>query len=262
MMKKRFLFCLSLAFSLVALLPSCSNEDGLESEEAIAKSGMTITTECVRNYITDESPITRATLERGTNGLDFKWSKGDIVGLFEQTGTQQTLMKMVSGEGTGTARFSAETFQLTPGQRLKAVYPTKLTTDSHIPVSWEGQTQTGNNNWQHLVNYDYMVSDLTTPTAENSADFKLHHVGAILRVSAFVPDSATYNAVTLTTDDSIFTTEAILDIFGDTLVVPTKRSNSITLHLDCVRTTGDFQKVSAWLMLVPVDLSDKRITVT
>lgn len=246
----------------MAISSSCSPDEWFMAagDDAI---GLYMTAGKLRNHIVDDSiiPMTRTTLERGGNGLEFKWSKGDIVGLFEQTGTQQTLMTMVSGEGTSTARFSAESFHLDSGQMLRAVYPTQVTTDSRIPVSWEGLAQKGNNDWSHLVKNDYMVSDITTPDDDNNASFTLHHVGAIVRIRAFVPEDIAVRSVTLSTDDSVFVSNGILDLFGDNLLVVGERSDKVCVSMSGLKVRA-YETITAWLIAAPVNLTGRKLIVT
>lgn len=252
-MKKIFLL------AALAALVSCSQEDNME-EQRSSENGIYMTA-C--DFTLDSETRTSLALDE-QEGLLFSWSDGDIVGVFSSLDNQQVPLYMTDGKDTQTATFRSEGFQLSPNSSYVAYYPIidKVTAEPKVPVDYTGQTQTGNNSYSHLPEYDYMVSDNITPKSLNNAHFTFAHVGCILRLCIEMPRAGSWSEVTLTTSDAAFTTKATLDLFGTTLITDAQKSASVSLSLNGVTTQEAGDEVTAWMMLLPADLSSKEITVT
>lgn len=207
---------------------------------------------------------TRALTLDEQKGLTFIWSKGDVVGVFSKDEKQQIAIYMNSEAGKQTATFSSKGYLLSKGGQYKAYYPIvdKATAEPIIPVDYTGQQQSGNNGYSHLSAKDWIVTDVVTPTATNQADFMFQHVGVILRLIIDMPSAGNWSKLTLSADDKVFTTKQNLDLFGENLIVPTEQTNSVSLALNDVTTTEDNKKLTAWMMLSPVDFTSRSMTVT
>ena len=207
---------------------------------------------------------TRALTLDEQKGLTFIWSEGDVVGVFSKAEKQQIAIYMNSEAGKQTATFSSKGYLLSKGGQYKAYYPIvdKATAEPIIPVDYTGQQQSGNNGYSHLSAKDWIVTDVVTPTATNQADFMFQHVGVILRLIIDMPSAGNWSKLTLSTDDKVFTTKQNLDLFGENLIVPTEQTNSVSLALNDVTTTEDNKKLTAWMMLSPVDFTSRSMTVT
>ena len=204
-------------------------------------------------------------LKPNEQGLSFTWSEGDVMGVFGLTDSQQVPIYMLSGAGTQEATFSSSSFQLKKDEQYVAYYPIvdKVTAKPVVAVDYTGQTQTGNGSYAHLTKYDYLVSDITTATGLNNANFQLHHVGVILRLRITMPSADTYKQLTLSSDDGSFDTKVNLDLFNqESLIKATESTGSVTLNLTDVSTTEANKLLTVWMMLSPTDLSSKVITVT
>ena len=211
------------------------------------------------------SPATRTALTPTDKGLAFTWSKGDILGVFNQSESQQIPVYMSGGADSKDATFSSKGFQLATGEQYVAYYPIvdKLTVSPVIPVDYTGQTQDGNGSYAHLASHDYMVSDAVTSTATNVADFTMHHVGAILRLRITMPKADSYSSVVLSaTSDKAFTTKAKLNLFGTELIEPYEQASTMTLNLTNAATTDADKVLTVWAMVLPTDLSSETVTVT
>lgn len=252
-MKKIFLL------AALAVLVSCSQEDNME-EQRPAENGIYMTA-C--DFTLDNETRTSLALDE-QEGLLFSWSDGDVVGVFGSVNNQQVPLYMTDGKDTQTATFRSDDYQLSPNSSYVAYYPIidKVTAEPKVPVDYTGQTQTGNNSYSHLPEYDYMVSDKVTPESLNNAHFTFAHVGCILRLCIEMPRAGRWSEVTLTTSDAAFTTKATLDLFGTTLITDAQKSASVSLSLNGVTTQKAGDEVTAWMMLLPADLSSKEITVT
>lgn len=255
---KHCYFSLMLLFG-AALLTGCSQDDMASGDEQ-PTNGVTMS---VKDFVADNQTRTSLTLDEST-GLKFKWSEGDDVCVFGPNDSQQILLTMIGGADVNTAYFSSDDYQLKAGVSYVAYYPyiNNLKQEPKIPISYEGQTQTANNNYDHLSKYDFLVTDKTTPESTNNAHFDFNHMGAILRLKMEMPEAGTWQSVTLSAADEAFTTAATLDLFGETLIVPTTQSSSVTLNLNNIETTEANETLTAWLMLSPADFTSRTMTVT
>jgi hypothetical protein len=129
-----------------------------------------------------------------------------------------------------------------------------------LPVSYTGQTQTANGNLAHLAAYDYMVAQTTT--TETEANFTFIHYGSIIRFACYVPTSATFSSLSITSkaEDAIFTTEATMNLTNQT-ITSTATNKKATLTLSNITVeAGD--SLIAYMMLPPTDLSGKAIMIS
>lgn len=142
-----------------------------------------------------------------------------------------------------------------------------ITTDfTYIPLTFEGQRQTANNDTYHLKSYDYACAKATKASGANSLEFNLkNQVGWIVVEHLFTEDTKGVTSLTLSTTDPLFTSSCNLDATSSTLKW---NDYSATLKLDLGKTNGagiDFNKgeyFRAFFTTAPVDLSGKELTIT
>lgn len=273
MMKKIFLF-----IAVMAAMLSCSQEENTgDTSSSKGHSALTIngtdfeigTGFNTQNHAdkNGKGPMRTALRLDETKGLQFTWSEGDRMGVFGESGGQQVVLKMTSGAGTKQAQFSSEDFQLAAGKKYVAYYPLVNLADAtpFVDVDYTGQTQDGNNSYDHLAKYDYLVSDAAIPTATNNLDLQLHHVGTILRLRITMPSTDSYKQVVLSSEDNAFDTKVSLDLLnknGNGLINATASSNETILNLSNTSTTEDNKLLTVWMMLSPTDLTSKNVNVT
>jgi len=273
-MKKLFsLVASAIAMMSISFLTACSQADVTPDTRQSDNSSLVMK---ATNFVPDDTFQRSAkasknggpkhiALKPNEQGLSFTWSEGDVMGVFGLTDSQQVPIYMLSGAGTQEATFSSSSFQLKKDEQYVAYYPIvdKVTAKPIVAVDYTGQTQTGNGSYAHLTNYDYLVSDITTATGLNNANFQLHHVGVILRLRITMPSADTYKQLTLSSDDACFDTKVNLDLFNqESLIKATESTGSMTLNLTDVSTTEANKLLTVWMMLSPTDLSSKVITVT
>lgn len=132
--------------------------------------------------------------------------------------------------------------------------------DKHaVPVSYDGQTQTGNASLAHLGAYDYMVA---TPVAPEfgSAQFMFKHLSALVQLKLTIPQPATLTSVKLVAENKAFAQEGKVDIMASApSITPVISASDVKLDLKDIKTTEAGQVVTLYMMLPPADLSAQTL---
>ena len=129
-----------------------------------------------------------------------------------------------------------------------------------LSIAYVNQTQAQNANTEHLAAADYMTAQATSTA--NALSITYTHLGSIMRIAAFVPETKTFSSLTLTTKDNTawFAEEATMNATNNTMT-PTATAASATLSLNNITVeAGD--SLIAYLMTAPADLSGKSIVIT
>ena len=222
-------------------------------------------------------PFQTKTLSWDNNALKFTWGSNENVVVFGREGNKgkadaALLRTLTSGEAS--SKLESKGFQLMDGINYYAYIPAAkfdITTDfTYIPLTFEGQRQTANNNTSHLKSYDYACAKATKASGANSLEFNLmNQVGWIVVEHLFTEETKGVTSLTLSTTDPLFTSSCTLDATTSTISgskYSTKYSTSLTLTLGTVNGAGiDFNKgeyFRAFFTTAPVDLSGKELTIT
>lgn len=275
-----------------ALLTACANETlpAANAEEAANPTTLTATLpdDTDTGHTPGNNPDTRLSHESEssatTPGVIVRWTAGDAFKLYPVRGTSGGIEykinnpSSISGDGK-TATFIATTTPSTPiTGEAKAIYPaaaalqmdgkTPATSWRDIPLSMDGQTQTGDDSYAHTPAYDYMVADVADATSlPTNNDLTFHHLAAMMTVkitgqpSGYTPvtspDAADNSPVQLTLSvngkGANFYSEMPIDNG-----LPTYGSASLRLE----GITWDTNGFTAHLMIFPVDLSSKTFTLS
>ncbi|MBQ7554492.1 MAG: leucine-rich repeat protein [Bacteroidaceae bacterium] len=264
-MKKNILksACLCIAICMPLFMLSCSNEEKLIAEqEPIAViagegevKGISVTLTDFQVVSTD----TRTAYTDSEPGMNVTWAKGDTIGIFPNKGGQ---VEFPIEEGTQSkqAQFDGGGWALKANNTYAAYYPYNAKNayyhNQAIQIDYSGQTQAGNNNTEHLSQYDYQATAPVNTNANGYLNFQFKHLGALLKFQLTVPKAGTYTSLTLTSSEKIFVTKAELDISGsEPLLKPVKTSNSLSLNLDNVELASDNAVLTAYMMVAPTDFS-------
>lgn len=205
---------------------------------------------------------TRSTVEIDNSGVHFLWSEGDIVGIFPDKGSQAEF-EMSSGAGMQSATFNGGGWALKAASKYAAYYPYNFYNRDlkAIPVSYEGQTQTGNNSTAHLGAYDFMAAGVSTP-AHGAVAFDMQHMGALVRLQTDLGEEKTLTNVALKASTEAFTATGTIDL---TAVNPeiTAKSTTSTLNI----ALNDFEVAQGetstiYFMLAPMNLSGETLEIT
>ena len=218
-------------------------------------------------------PFQTKTLKWDNNALKFSWGYNENVVVFGREGNKgkadaALLRTLTSGEAS--SKLESKGFQLMDGINYYAYIPAAkfdITTDfEYIPLTFEGQRQTANNDTYHLKSYDYACAKATKASGANSLEFNLkNQVGWIVVEHLFTEETKDVTSLTLSTADPLFTSSCNLDATSSTLKW---NDYSATLKLDLGKPNGnglDFNKgeyFRAFFTTAPVDLSGKELTIT
>lgn len=220
-------------------------------------------------------PFQTKTLNWDNNALKFSWGSGENVVVFGREGNKgksdaALLRTLTSGEAS--SKLESKGFQLMDGINYYAYIPAAkfdITTDfTYIPLTFEGQRQTANNNTDHLKSYDYACAQATKASGANSLEFNLkNQVGWIVVEHLFTEETKGVTSLTLSTADPLFTSSCKLDATTSTFnKYGIIYSTSLTLNLGKPNGKGlDLNKgeyFRAFFTTAPVNLSGKELTIT
>lgn len=218
-------------------------------------------------------PLQTKTLSWDNNALKFTWGSSENVVVFGREGTRgeadaALLRTLTSGEAS--SKLESKGFQLMDGINYYAYIPAAkfdiTSSVKKIPLTFEGQRQTANNNTYHLKSYDYACAQATKASGANSLEFKLENqVGWIVVEHLFSEETKGVTSLTLSTTDKLFTSSCKLDATTSSIKWNTY-STALTLDLGTANGAGlDFDKgeyFRAFFTTAPVDLSGKELTIT
>ncbi len=216
-------------------------------------------------------PFQTKTLNWDNNALKFSWGSGENVVVFgKEVNSREAdaaLLRTLTS-GAASSKLESKGFQLMDGINYYAYIPAAkfdITTDfRYIPLTFEGQRQTANNNTYHLKSYDYACAQATKASGANSLEFNLkNQVGWIVVEHLFTEETKGVTSLTLSTTDPLFTSSCSLDATTST-ISGNKYSTSLTLTLGTA-AGFDFDKGEysmSFFTTAPVDLSGKELTIT
>lgn len=217
-------------------------------------------------------PTTRVSVTPSdNNGADFSWENGDKLGVFSTVDWHSNYMEINTISSTkNIATFTSEGFQLQQDKGYIAFYPDMESkyAEPVLTMDYTTQTQTANEDYVHLKNYDLLRSESTTPATTNTIGFSMKHLGAVVGVYATVPVAGTYKELRITHsgDDQLFYNASTIDLKSGT--ISGTMSNTISLKLGSGGNgleLAESAKLKAYLMVgtpEAVDLTDRTLTVT
>lgn len=192
------------------------------------------------------------------------WNSKDVVGFYTTDGGRiRTTVYSINGIDAHRVSLTGNGWDMKANTLYYGYYPYSSSywmsqnAVTALPVSYTGQTQTANNNLDHLAAYDYMVSQTTT--TETEASFTFAHYGSIIRFACYVPTEMTFNSLEISskTGEDLFTTEANMNLPNQT-ITSTSKSNKATLTLSNITVeAGD--SLIAYMMLPPTNLNGKAM---
>lgn len=146
MKKTRLLSLLALSAVLAGCAenlvePDVKPEEKPGEEQVVEQQTITVS-------LPDDSEVeSRVSIEAGEGKLILNWEEDDQVTIIgKTTAATYTLSK---GAGTKDAEFTGNKVEPTEDGELTLIYPA-VTSDEYDKISYEGQTQTGNNNINHI----------------------------------------------------------------------------------------------------------------
>lgn len=195
-------------------------------------------------------------------GMVCTWDSKDVGSVFTEMGTCLRLWQKSLADNGHTSILTLNGWALTPNANFYAAFPyqpefSNAKTNS-LPITYSGQEQSGNGNTAHLAAFDFMTA--AAQSTSDALNFDLSHHGCILRISCPVYESLTAELITLASDKAVFTQDATINAVDGTLT-PSKNEKSQSLRLNGISlANGD--TLVAYIMLAPLDLSGKKLTIT
>ncbi len=251
---------------LLALLPcmgACTAED-FYNEDVLDKGNEITEIEAIATGFDISDLNTRTAITMGNNSIENPvWADNDTIGIYPTEGDQLSF-PIVDGVGTSKCVFNGGGWALKTSTAYTAYSPFNRNyyykNSNELPVSMLGQKQVGNNNSSHLGAYDIQIAKGTTPSS-GKISFTFAHQVAIVRLDLTAPREAEWSAVVLESD-ALFTTEAKMNLaVANPTLTSVETSNSIRLDLDDVVTTSSNMDIIAYMMMLPVDLTNKDLVV-
>lgn len=255
-------------FSLLVsslIIGGCSSEEFEQKQFISDNDEITEILATTSGFCMDDFVGTRTTITMGSNSIENPvWAQNDTIGIYPTSGDQLSF-PIVDGVGTSTCIFDGGGWALKASSTYTAYSPFNRAYYSHkynsaLPISMLGQKQNGNNDTKHLGAYDIQIAKGQTPE-NGKISFAFEHKVCIVRMDLELPVAASWKSISLTSD-ATFTTEATMNLSTDVPTIKTKTSaNNITLSLNNVSTTEENKIVTAYMMLLPIDFTDKFLKI-
>ena len=126
-------------------------------------------------------------------------------------------------------------------------------------MTYEGQTQVGNDNLDNLTKCDYIVSSISTPS-NGEASFLFKHMGALARFVLTVPEDATFKEFILSSDEEIFPVSQTMNVRTNPVAITNKKmSKTISMSISGISASAG-STVTLYMLLPAVNLNDKNLT--
>lgn len=199
--------------------------------------------------------------------VSFGWQSSDKWALFTSAGTllPHTVAALNPGDGhyvttqcVGWALVAQNTYY--GGYPYSVDYKLLHSPYTALPIAYTNQAQSSNGNTEHLASYDFMTAHGTA--TDDALSLSYTHLGSILRIAAYVPESKTFTSLALTAGDNTqwFTAEATMNATNNTLTT-TATAATATLSLNNIAVeAGD--SLIAYLMVAPANIDGKSLLLT
>lgn len=244
-------------FVAAAMMTSCSSDEELSSIVDDAKGKVTVTVE----PFTFADDDTRATLliNSTKNTIDFLWKKKDSIGIFPVKPKNSQIRQNLTATDVEnkTISFIPQGWTFISGVRYAAYYPYQnLTTNARynqIPVNMTGQTQNGNDNYNHIIGCSYLYTGYSDPV-DDKLELNFKPAISIIKLNLTMPVAATWKSVTLMGNQGWITRGSMNAISGS--VTSSNTSSAISLSLKNINTTESNKQLTLYLAVFPQTITD------
>ena len=259
---KRYLCNIAVLISMLAFA-ACSEESFVDnatiSDENVILNDIRITG---TDFEYDGN--TRSSVSITESGATFTWNTNDTVGIFPNQGDQVSFA-MQDGTGTQTATFSGGGWALKSSSTYAAYYPFNFYNRdlTKIPVCYNGQTQNGNANTDHIGAYDFMAASVATPS-NGSVAFDMKHLGCLVQVKVNLEEAATLTklAVKSGNDSKEFIISGYIDLTSAIPSIVQKSyddiSNALNINLNNFTVNAD-ETATFYFMIAPLNLDGEKM---
>lgn len=194
----------------------------------------------------------------------FSWKRDDAIGLYTINGTRIVHWAIDVSEDVKTSAFSSYGWSLVENANYYLYSPYNPTYFANaypmtdLPITFDGQLQSANHRLAHISDYDFMMGQGNT--SDDSADFTLNHLGAIVRIEFTSPKAAVYTGLYLSTTEEVFWKSAKMNLKTQSMS-PVTLSSYTSLQLGNIGL-DEGEKLEAFMVVAPVDLTDRKVTLT
>ena len=196
-------------------------------------------------------------------GIVFSWQYDDAIGLYTTKGTRIKHWALAVSDDGKSSSFSSYGWSLVENAKYYLYSPynnsyfEKSIPITALPVTFQGQVQRENHSLAHIAAFDYMMGE--GRTTDETVDFTLNHLCAVVRVEFVSPKSAVYTKVSLKTgDENVFWENATMNLETQSFDV-TSKNNYARVMLDGIAINAG-ETLEAYMVVAPVDLSGKDLT--
>lgn len=249
---------------------ACSTDD-FESKALVDSDKVSTVSIGVKDFVFDPDATTRTDFKFDASGFSFEWSERDTLGIYPETGDQTYFAIPDEAVGKSYATFDGGGWLLRNGRTNYGYYPFSRKNyqaeeyKNQIQVSYEGQSQTGNNSTLGLGKYDFMATRATSADV-GKVDFMFEHLGAIAMIKVNAPVEGSFTKLRLTAEEGgSFMTKGYFDMTSGTAdEIPILQrtnndwygSNHIELLLSNIYATlGD--ELTFYMMIPPTESISK-----
>ena len=220
-----------------------------------------------------QSPSTRTAVDdsptEGTEGTvsGIVWTKGDKLGVFDQTGTSQTLYTKVGEEEEAKATFKSDASGITP---YRAYYPYSEDNNGRPWTSLLGNLP-AEQPADGTLSGDYKVGQAKGGTSENGYEFVFTHLFSLCRITLNASGTALAEDELKSVDISVTRGEELVPICGDftfnlrTLAwTPGSEVENNRISLTCTdgTTLTEGTSITYYISLFPNVKEDDKITIS
>ena len=195
-------------------------------------------------------------------GIVFSWQYDDVVGFYTTKGTRIKHWALAVSDDGKSSSFSSYGWSLVENSKYYLYSPynnsyfEKSIPITALPVTFAGQMQKENHSLAHIAAFDYMMGEGST--TDETVDFALNHLCAVVRVEFVSPKSTVYTKVSLKTEDeNVFCENANMNLETQSLDV-TSKNNYARVMLDGIAINAG-ETLEAYMVVAPVDLSGKPL---
>lgn len=260
-MRKYLLLHFAGAIALAAMLIGCQTEREFPEVDITAVRCSIAQIDVEEDFATGRLD-TLSTTKGSFSGNYFLWAEGDKIGIVPNSGAQ-IYFSVNDGAGTSTARFDGGDWAMKSTGTFYAyypLYPDIFLSKDHVPVSYTGQIQSGNNNSLHTGDYWTLYTEGTTAVG-NTLDFSFNHLTSFFKTYVTVP-AGTYTKIAFSAPSDVFIKDGYFDLSAQTpKIVGTTFTDELCLDLQNVTFTEETELIGL-LVVAPVDIAGIPITVT
>lgn len=210
---------------------------------------------------------TRTNYSIGQNGFEGVWADGDVLGIYP-VGGDQVAFPISDGVGTSTAFFDGGAWALRSTFTYASYYPFSeenyILPMTAIPVSYEGQVQTGNDSYAHFSKFDFMAAAPIAPSSNGGVNLLMKHLGAYLHIQLTMPNAATFTnlQIEVKSGTGSFITNGTVNLNSANPAVTASAggtSSSVSLGLNGISTSASNQMIKLYMLVAPTSLASATL---